>query len=150
MQPTTQQQQQGQQAYPYRPQGYQPTPQPPPFAAQVSPGTRPLFRAPAQRGFGHGRRQGHGSEVYQPSNHPSMPPMVGAPVRAAGQPPEDLHYEQEEQVVALAFATWVSQDYTQAHDFAQEEDQGYYPAEETEEYDYVDDDQYFGDEDQQW
>ena len=38
-----QQQQQGQQAYPYHPQGYQPTPQPPPFAAHVSPGTRLPF-----------------------------------------------------------------------------------------------------------
>ena len=34
-----QQQGQGQQAYPYHPQGYQPTPRPPPSAAQVSPGT---------------------------------------------------------------------------------------------------------------
>ena len=79
-----------------------------------------------------------------------MPPMIAAPVRPAGQPAKDLHHEQEEQVIAPVFATWVSQDYAQAHDFAQEEDQENYPAEETEEYDYVDDDQYFGDKDHQW
>ena len=53
-----QQQVQGQQPYPYRPQGYQPTPRPPPNAAQVSPGTRPPFRAPAESGFGRGRGRG--------------------------------------------------------------------------------------------
>ena len=68
-------------------------------------------------------------------------------MQQAGQPPEYLHHEQEEKVTAPAFATWVSQDYTEAHKFAQEEDQGYYPVGEPEEYDYVNDDQYFGDED---
>ena len=80
-----------------------------------------------------------------------MPPTVAAPVQPVGQPPpEDLHHEQEEQVAAPALATWVSQDYAQVHEFAQEEDQEYYPAEETDKYDYVDDKQYFGDEDNQW
>ena len=62
-----QQQVQGQQPYPYRPQGYQPTPRPPPNAAQVSPGTRPPFRTPAQRGFGRGRGRGRGPEIYEPA-----------------------------------------------------------------------------------
>ena len=74
-----------------------------------------------------------------------MPPLVAAPVRPVGQPPEDLHHEQEEQVAAPA-ATWVSQDYNPVHNCAQEEDQEYYPAQETEEYDYFEDDYYFGDE----
>ena len=70
-----------------------------------------------------------------------MPPTVAAPTQPAGQPPKDLNHEQEEQVTAPAFATWVSQDYTQAYDYAQEEDQGYYKAEETEDYDYANEDQ---------
>ena len=79
-----------------------------------------------------------------------MPPTVAAPVRPAGQPPKDLHHEEEEQVAAPAFTTWVSQDCAQLYYFAQEEDQGYYQAEETEEYNYINDDQYFGNKDQQW
>ena len=78
-----------------------------------------------------------------------MPPMVAAPVQPVGQPAEDLHHEHEEQVAAPS-ATWVSQDFNPVHNFTQEEDQEYYPAQETEEYDYFDDDYYFGDEDQQW
>ena len=85
-----QQQVQGQQPYPYRPQGYQPTPRPPPNAAQVSPGTRPPFRAHTQRGFGRGRGRGRGPEIYQTLNCSSMPPTVAAPVRPVGQPPKDL------------------------------------------------------------
>ena len=144
-----QQQVQGQQPYPYRPQGYQRTPRPPPNAAQVSPGTRPPFRAPAQRGFGCGWGRGHGPEIYQTLNSSSMPPSVAAPVRPVGQPPEDLHHEQEEQV-ASPFATWVSQDYNPGHNFTQEEDQEYYNEQEPEEYDYFDDDYYLGDKNQQW
>ena len=143
-------QQQGPQAYPYRLQGYQPTPRPSPFAAQVSPGTRPPFRAPAQRGFGRGCGWARGSEVYQTSNHPSMPPPVAAPVPPVGAPPEDLHHEQEEREVAPNFAAWVSQDYVPEQDFAQNDDLNYYPAEETEEYDYMEDNQYFGDDNTQW
>ena len=139
----------GQQAYPYCPQGYQPTSRPPPNAAQVSPGTRPPFRAPAQRGFGRGRGRGRAPEIYQTLNSSSMPPTVAAPTRPAGQPPEDLHHQDEEQVAA-PFATWVSQDYNPGHNFAQEEDQEYHTEQEPEEYDYFDDDYYLGDENQQW
>ena len=78
-----------------------------------------------------------------------MPPTVAAPVRLVGQPPEDLHHEQEEQVAA-PFATWVSQDYNPGHTFTQEEDQEYYTEQEPEEYDYFDNDYYLGDENQQW
>ena len=144
-----QQQVQGQQPYPYHPQGYQPTPRPTPNAAQFSPGTRPPFRALAQRGFGRGWGRGHSPEIYQTLNSSSMPPTVAAPVRPVGQPPEDLHYEQEEQVAA-PYATWVSQDYNPGHNFPQEEDQEYCNEQEPEEYDYFDDDYYLGDENQQW
>ena len=144
-----QQQLQGQQPYPYRPQRYQPTPRPPPNAVQVSPGTRPPFRAPAQRGFGRGRGRGRAPKVYQALNSSLMPPMVAAPVRPVGQPPKDLHHEEEEQVAA-PFATWVSQDYNPGHNFTQEEDQEYYTEQEPEEYDYFDDDYYLGDKNQQW
>ena len=142
------QQAQGQQPYPYHPQGYQPTPRPPHSAAQVSPGTRPPFRAPAQRGFGRGRGRGRGPENYHTLNSSSMPPTVAAPVRPVGQPPEDLHHEQEEHVAA-PFSPWVSQDYNPGHSFTQE-DREYYTEQEPDEYDYADDDFYFGEENQQW
>ena len=78
-----------------------------------------------------------------------MPPTVASPVRPVGQPPEDLHHEQEEQIAA-PFAPWVSQDYNPGNNFTQEEDQEYYTKQEPEEYDYFDDDYYLGDENQQW
>ena len=78
-----------------------------------------------------------------------MFPTVAAPVRPAGQPPEDLHHEEEEQI-AEPFSTWVSQDYNPGHNFTQEEEQEYYTEQEPAEYDYFDDDYYLGDENQQW
>ena len=73
-----------------------------------------------------------------------MPPTVAAPVRPAGQPPKDLHHEEEEQI-AEPFSTWVSQDYNPRHNFTQEEEQEYYTEQEPAEYDYFDDDYYLGD-----
>ena len=79
-----------------------------------------------------------------------MPPPVAAPVPHVGAPPKDLHHEQEERAVAPNFATWVSQDYVSEQDFVPNDDPNYYPADESEAYDYMDDPEYFGDDNTQW